>query len=214
MNKRKYTLGEEIFNSTSHGVGILLSLSALILMLFFSTSILEIVSSVMFGSTLILLYTSSTLYHAITNEKAKKIFQILDHCTIYLLIAGSYTPYALLTIGGTSGWLIFVIIWISALIGILLNAINLNKFRILSIILYVAMGWAIAFYLPQLLDKLDFGGLVLLIAGGLAYTVGLVFYVIKGIKYFHSIWHLFVLGASICHILSVLIYVLQEIKIK
>lgn len=208
MNKRKYTLGEEIFNSTSHGVGILLSLSALILMLFFSTSILEIVSSVMFGSTLILLYTSSTLYHAITNEKAKKIFQILDHCTIYLLIAGSYTPYALLTIGGTSGWLIFVIIWISALIGILLNAINLNKFRILSIILYVAMGWAIAFYLPQLLEKLDFGGLVLLIAGGLAYTIGIVFYVIKKIKYFHSIWHLFVLGASICHILSVLIYVL------
>jgi hemolysin III len=168
MNKRKYTLGEEIFNSTSHGVGILLSLTALILMLFFSSSILEIVSSVMFGSTLILLYTSSTLYHAITNEKAKKIFQILDHCTIYLLIAGSYTPYALLTIGGTSGWLIFIIIWISALIGILLNTINLSKFRILSIILYVAMGWAIAFYLPQLLDKLEFGGLVLLIAGGLS----------------------------------------------
>jgi hemolysin III len=208
MNKRKYTLGEEIFNSTSHGVGILLSLTALILMLFFSSSILEIVSSVMFGSTLILLYTSSTLYHAITNEKAKKIFQILDHCTIYLLIAGSYTPYALLTIGGTSGWLIFIIIWISALIGILLNTINLSKFRILSIILYVAMGWAIAFYLPQLLDKLEFGGLVLLIAGGLAYTIGIVFYVIKRIKYFHSIWHLFVLGASICHILSVLIYVL------
>lgn len=208
MKKRKYTLGEEIFNSTSHGVGILLSLSALILMLFFSSSILEIVSSIIFGSTLILLYTSSTLYHAITNDRAKKIFQILDHCTIYLLIAGSYTPYALLTIGGTSGWLIFIIIWISALIGILLNAINLSKFRILSIILYVAMGWAIAFYLPQLLDKLDFGGLMLLIAGGLAYTLGIVFYIIKGVKYFHSIWHLFVLGASLCHILSVLIYVL------
>lgn len=208
MEKRKYTLGEEIFNSTTHGVGILLSLSALILMLFFSSSILEVVSSIIFGSTLILLYTSSTLYHAITNEKAKKIFQILDHCTIYLLIAGSYTPYALLTIGGASGWLIFVIIWISALIGILLNAINLSKFRILSIILYIAMGWAIAFYLPQLLDKLELGGLVLLIAGGLAYTIGIVFYVIKKIKYFHSIWHLFVLGASICHILSILIYVL------
>lgn len=208
MSKRKYTLGEEIFNSTTHGVGILLSLIALILMLIFSSSILEIVASVLFGSTLILLYTSSTLYHAITNEKAKRIFQILDHCTIYLLIAGSYTPYALLTIGGTSGWLIFIIIWISALIGILLNAINLSKFRILSIILYVAMGWAIAFYLPQLLDKLDFGGLLLLIAGGLAYTTGIVFYIIKGVKYFHSIWHLFVLGASVCHILSVLIYVL------
>lgn len=208
MNKRKYSLGEEIFNSTTHGIGIILSIVALILMLFFSSSVLELTSSIIFGSTLILLYTSSTLYHAITNDKAKKIFQVLDHCTIYLLIAGTYTPYALLTIGGASGWLIFTIIWISALVGILLNAINLSKFKLLSIILYVAMGWAIAFYLPQLLDKLDFGGLVLLIAGGLAYTIGIIFYVIKGVKYFHSIWHLFVLGASICHILSVLIYIL------
>lgn len=208
MNKRKYTLGEEIFNSTSHGIGVLLSFVALIIMVFFSSSALELASSIIFGSTLILLYTSSTLYHAITNIKAKKIFQILDHCTIYLLIAGTYTPYALLIIGGSSGWLIFTIIWISAFIGILLNTINLSKFRILSIILYVAMGWAIVFYLPQLLDKLDFGGLVLLIAGGLAYTIGIIFYIIKGVKYFHSIWHLFVLGASICHILSVLIYIL------
>ena len=208
MNKRKYTLGEEIFNSTTHGVGAILSLVALILMIVFSSSLLEVIASVIFGITLILLYISSTLYHALTNEKAKKVFQILDHCTIYLLIAGSYTPYALLTIGGNKGWIIFAIIWASALFGILLNAINLSKFRLLSISLYVAMGWAIAFFLPQLLASLEFGGLILLIAGGLAYTLGLVFYIIKKIKYFHSIWHLFVLGASICHILSVLIYIL------
>lgn len=208
MKKRKYSLGEEIFNSTSHGIGMLLSLVALILMIVFSSSIIELTSSIIFGSTLILLYTSSTLYHAITNEKAKKVFQILDHCTIYLLIAGTYTPYALLSIGGKPGWLIFIIIWISALIGILLNAINLSKFRILSIILYIAMGWAIAFYLPQLLANLEFGGLILLIIGGLAYTLGVIFYIIKKIKYFHSIWHLFVLFASICHIISVIIYVL------
>ena len=208
MNKRKYSLGEEIFNSTSHGVGIILSLVALILMIVFSSSVIELTSSIIFGSTLILLYTSSTLYHAITNEKAKRVFQILDHCTIYLLIAGSYTPYALLTIGGNKGWIIFAIIWASAIFGILLNAINLSKFRLLSIALYVAMGWAIAFFLPQLLAGLELGGLILLIAGGLAYTLGLVFYIIKKIKYFHSVWHLFVLGASICHILSVIIYVL------
>lgn len=209
MKKRKYSLGEEIFNSTSHGVGIFASIAALVLMLVFSSSGTEILSAILFGITLILLYTSSTLYHAITNEKAKKILQILDHCTIYLLIAGSYTPYALLTIGGTSGWLIFAIIWISALVGIILNTINLSKFRILSIILYVAMGWAIIFYLPQLLDNLDKGGLILLVAGGLSYTLGIVFYIIKKIPYFHSVWHLFVLGASICHILSVLIYVIK-----
>ncbi|MDD2370566.1 MAG: hemolysin III family protein [Firmicutes bacterium] len=208
MNKRKYTLGEEIFNSTTHGIGAILSLIALILMLVFSSTGMEVASSIIFGTTLILLYTSSTLYHALTNEKAKKVFQILDHCTIYLLIAGTYTPYALLTIGGKSGWVIFIIIWLSALLGILLNSINLSKFRKISIALYVAMGWAIAFYIPQLLANLKFGGLLLLIIGGLLYTLGIVFYIIKNIKYFHSIWHLFVLFASICHILSVLIFVI------
>ena len=208
MNKRKYTLGEEIFNSTTHGIESILSLVALILMIIFSSSLLEVVASVIFGITLFLLYISSTLYHALTNEKAKKVFQILDHCTIYLLIAGTYTPYALLTIGGQAGWLIFIVIWLSALVGILLNSINLTKFRKLSIALYVAMGWAIAFYLPQLLANLKLGGLLLLIAGGLLYTLGIVFYIIKKIKYFHSVWHLFVLFASICHILSVIIYIL------
>lgn len=208
MNKRKYTLGEEIFNSTTHGIGVILSLIALIFMIVLSSTGLELASSIIFGATLILLYISSTLYHALTNEKAKKVFQILDHCTIYLLIAGTYTPYALLTIGGKAGWLIFVVIWLSALFGILLNSINLIKFRKISIALYVAMGWAIAFYIPQLLANLQLGGLLLLIAGGLLYTLGIIFYIIKSIKYFHSIWHLFVLFASICHIISIVIYVL------
>ncbi len=208
MNNRKYTLGEEIFNATSHGVGAILSIIALIFMLLFSSTGLEVASSMIFGTTLILLYISSTLYHAIANEKAKKVFQILDHCTIYLLIAGTYTPYALLIIGGKAGWLIFTVIWLSALFGILLNSINLIKFRKLSIALYIAMGWAIAFYIPQLLANLELGGLLLLIAGGLLYTLGIIFYIIKSIKYFHSVWHLFVLFASICHILSVLIYIL------
>lgn len=211
MNKRRYSLGEEIFNSTSHGIGMLIALASLVLMILISIihgSGIGTLASIVFGLTLLLLYTSSTLYHALTHEKAKKVFKILDHCTIYLLIAGTYTPYALITIGGNRGLLIFVIIWISALLGILLNAINLERWKILSIILYLAMGWAIVLYLPQLIAGLSTGGLVLLIAGGLAYTLGVVFYVVKKIPYFHSVWHLFVLAGSVCHILSVMLFVL------
>ncbi len=211
MSKRKYSLGEEIFNSTSHGIGALISLAATIIMAVISGgkgSALGAFASVAFGLTLILLYTSSTLYHAITHPGAKRIFQILDHCTIFLLIAGSYSPYALLTVGGTPGWVIFAIVWVSALTGIILNAIDLKRFARISIVLYLAMGWAIIFYLPILLANLAAGGLWLLIAGGLAYTGGIVFYLIKKIPYFHSIWHLFVLAGSICHILSVILFVL------
>ena len=211
MSKRKYSLGEEIFNSTSHGIGALISLAATIIMAVISGgkgSALGAFASVAFGLTLILLYTSSTLYHAITHPGAKRIFQILDHCTIFLLIAGSYSPYALLTVGGTPGWVIFAIVWVSALTGIILNAIDLKRFSRISIVLYLAMGWAIIFYLPILLANLAAGGLWLLIAGGLAYTGGIVFYLIKKIPYFHSIWHLFVLAGSICHILSVILFVL------
>ena len=211
MNKRKYTLGEEIFNSTTHGIGAVLSLASMVIMIVIAagrSGTIGVVSSVVFSITLFLLYISSTLYHALTNEKAKKVFQILDHCTIYLLIAGSYTPYALVSIGGFSGWLIFGIIWASALVGIILNMIDLHKYRRFSIFLYVAMGWAIVFYLPQLLKSLSAGGLALLAIGGVFYTVGIIFYIIKRIPYFHSVWHLFVLGGSICHILSVMLFVL------
>lgn len=211
MNKRKYTLGEEIFNSTSHGIGLLLSIAAMAVMIVEAAGkdgLLGILASVIFGSTLMLLYAASTLYHALTHEKAKKVFQILDHCSIYLLIAGSYTPFALLTIGGTAGWVIFGIIWAAALVGILLNSINLQKFRVFSVILYVAMGWAIIFYLPALLKSLPTGGLALLASGGLLYTLGIVFYAVRKVPYFHSVWHLFVLGGSITHILSVALFVL------
>ena len=211
MNKRKYTLGEEIFNSTTHGIGTIISIAALVIMIVISASHndpLAVVSSVIFGITLILLYISSTLYHALTNKTAKKVFQILDHCTIYLLIAGSYTPYALLTIGGAKGWVIFGIIWSLALVGIILNSINLKKFQVISTLLYIGMGWAVVFYFKDLLANLALGGIILLAAGGIAYTLGIVFYVVKKVKYFHSIWHLFVLAGSICHILSIMLFVI------
>lgn len=210
-NKRKYTLGEEIFNSISHGVGVIISLIALIVMIVISIrkeSILSVIASVVFGVTLIMLYTSSTLYHALINPVAKRVFQILDHCAIFLLIAGTYTSYALLTIGGSKGWIIFGVIWFCAIIGIILNSINLNKFQLFSIILYLSMGWTVVFYLRDLIINLALGGIILLAVGGVAYTFGIIFYLIKKIKYFHSVWHLLVLFGSICHILSVMLFVI------
>ena len=210
-NKRKYTLGEEIFNSTSHGIGTIISLVALIVMIVISAkqgSALSVVASIIFGLTLILLYVSSTLYHALTNPTAKRVFQVFDHCAIFLLIAGSYTPYALLTIGGSKGWIIFGVIWFCALVGILLNSINLKKFQLFSIILYLGMGWTVVFYIRDLIANLALGGIILLAIGGVAYTLGIVFYMVKRIKYFHSVWHLFVLAGSICHIFSVMLFVI------
>ena len=211
MNKRKYTLGEEIFNSTSHAIGAILSILALIIMIWLSVSTkntVGVISSIVFGFTLILLYTSSTLYHALTNKTAKKVFQIFDHCSIYLLIAGSYTPFALMVIGGSKGWIIFGIIWLCAVLGIILNSINLKKFQLFSIVLYVGMGWTAIFYIKDIFASLDLGGIILLAVGGVLYTLGIIFYLVKKIKYFHSIWHLFVLAGSMCHVLCVILFVL------
>ena len=211
MNKRKYTLGEEIFNSTSHAIGAILSILALIIMIWLSVSTkntVGVISSIVFGFTLILLYTSSTLYHALTNKTAKKVFQIFDHCSIYLLIAGSYTPFALMVIGGSKGWIIFGIIWLCAVLGIILNSINLKKFQLFSIVLYVGMGWTAIFYIKDIFASLDVGGIILLAVGGVLYTLGIIFYLVKKIKYFHSIWHLFVLAGSMCHVLCVILFVL------
>ena len=211
MNKRKYTLGEEIFNSTSHAIGAILSILALLIMIWLSVSTkntVGVISSIVFGFTLILLYTSSTLYHALTNKNAKKVFQIFDHCSIYLLIAGSYTPFALMVIGGSKGWIIFGIIWLCAVLGIILNSINLKKFQLFSIVLYVGMGWTAIFYIKDIFASLDLGGIILLAVGGVLYTLGIIFYLVKKIKYFHSIWHLFVLAGSMCHVLCVILFVL------
>ncbi len=211
MNKRKYTLGEEIFNSTSHAIGAILSILALLIMIWLSVSTkntVGVISSIVFGFTLILLYTSSTLYHALTNKTAKKVFQIFDHCSIYLLIAGSYTPFALMVIGGSKGWIIFGIIWLCAVLGIILNSINLKKFQLFSIVLYVGMGWTAIFYIKDIFASLDLGGIILLAVGGVLYTLGIIFYLVKKIKYFHSIWHLFVLAGSMCHVLCVILFVL------
>ena len=207
----KYTLGEEIVNSISHGLGIILGIVALVLTIVFSAknnNTIGIVSSCIYGSTMIIMYTISCLYHALSPKlKAKKVFRVIDHCDIYLFIAGCYTPYCLSLIGGVTGWVIFAIIWACAVIGVLLNAIDLEKFIIPSVLMYLVMGWMIIFSYDSVATLLPTPGLVLLIAGGISYTVGAILYAIGSKKkYFHSVFHFFVLLGSTLQFFSILFY--------
>lgn len=205
--KKRYTLGEEIFNSVSHGIGALLSIAGTVLVIVFAAinrGAMEVVAASIFGASLIILYTMSTLYHAITNPTAKLVFQILDHNTIFLLIAGTYTPYTLCCIKPMwLGWTIFGCIWGAAVLGIVFSSINLEKFRKISTLCYILMGWGIIFAIKPLKEGIPLPSLVMLIVGGVLYSLGCIFYAIKKIKYFHSVWHLFVVGGSILHWFSV-----------
>lgn len=212
VRPKLYTLGEEIMNSVTHGVGALLSVAAMVIMIVcaakYSTA-LSVISSAVFGATLVILYTSSTLYHAFTNSNVKSLFQIFDHCTIFLLIAGTYTPLTLVAIGGKLGWTVFAVIWAAAILGIILNAISIKRFAKLSMVLYLAMGWAAVVTFGSLIDALGQGGIIFLVAGGLAYTVGVIFYALnKKCRFMHSIWHLFVLAGSVLHFFCILLYVI------
>ena len=206
LNKR-YTLGEEIFNSVSHGVGALLAIAGTVVLIVMTALYSDpwgVVSSAVYGGTLIILYTMSTLYHAITNEKAKQVMRVMDHVTIFLLIAGTYTPITLVTLRGTLGWVLFGFIWGAAALGIVLNAIDLERFRKISIVCYIIMGWAIIAAIVPLINSLPTISLVFLLIGGVLYSVGVIFYAIKKIKYFHSIWHLFTIGGSVFHYFAIL----------
>lgn len=219
-SKKLYTLGEEISNSITHGIGSLLSIAALVIMGVVAAihhNTIGVVTSAIFGASLIILYTMSTLYHAISNEKAKKVLKVFDHCTIYLLIAGSYTPFtlvALRSVDPTKAWVIFSIVWAIAVFGIVLYAFFKNKFKVLNIVSYIVMGWVVVIAIPEIIQffKMNdaMAGFYLLLAGGLSYTLGVIFYALqtKNLRYFHTIWHLFVLGGSICHFLSVTLFVL------
>ena len=208
----RYTLGEEITNAILHGIGALLSIAALVLCVVFSAihhDPYAVVSSCIYGSTLIILYTMSCLYHSFKVNNAKRVFRIIDHCSIYLLIAGTYTPYTLVTLHGVTGWVTFGIIWACAILGIFLNSIDLKKYKVISFLLYLGMGWEIIFSYNRLAAALDKGGLYLLLAGGVIYTVGAIFYGIgKKHKYMHSVFHFFVLAGSILHFFSILLYVI------
>lgn len=210
--KRKYTLGEEIFSSVSHGVGACLSIAGTVVLLVFSViygNALAVVSSAIYGASLIILYTMSTLYHSFTNEKVKHFFQIMDHNTIFLLIAGTYTPITLYILGGVIGWILFSVVWVASIIGITLNSINMEKAKIPSLICYIATGWVIIFAIKPLIAKVPFISALFLVLGGVIYTVGVVFYVIKKVKYFHPIWHIFTVLGSTFHYFSILIAIIK-----
>lgn len=207
-NKRKYTLGEEIFNSVSHGVGAGLSIAGTVILIVVSAiygNAWAVTSSAIYGASLIILYTMSTLYHSLTNKKAKAFFRIMDHNTIFLLIAGTYTPITLYILGGVIGWVLFGIVWGASIIGIIFNSISLEKARIPSIFCYIATGWVIIFAIKPLVAKIPFISSVFLVLGGVFYTLGIIFYAIKKVKYFHSVWHLFTIAGSVFHYFTILI---------
>lgn len=210
---KRYSLGEEIANSITHGLGALLSIAGLAVLIGFSSyygSGRHITVSSIFGATLILLYLASTLYHSVTLPQAKKILRLLDHSAIYLLIAGTYTPFLLINLRGPWGWSLFGLVWGVALIGIILNLTPLGRVRGLSLSLYLFLGWIVLVAIKPLLANLDPGGVRLLVAGGLAYTGGVVFYGWNRLPYNHAIWHLFVLVGSVCHFFAILFYVIPR----
>lgn len=211
ISRAQYAKKEEIANWITHAVALLLSITALVLMVVYSArygDAYHVVSSAVFGATLILLYSASTLYHLVPVSRAKKVFQKLDHAMIYLLIAGTYTPYTLVNLRGPWGWSIFGVVWGVALTGLLLELIIKKRLGWLSVSLYLCLGWLIIVAVKPLMAHLGGGGLVLLVAGGLFYSLGVIFYLWKKLPFQHAIWHIFVIAGSLCHFFSIFLYVI------
>ncbi|WP_444911951.1 PAQR family membrane homeostasis protein TrhA [Microbulbifer sp. PAAF003] len=207
----RYSFAEEIANSVTHGVGALLAIAGLGVLTGFAAlrgDAWHIVSSSVYASTLILCFLASTLYHAVSHIGAKAILRTLDHSSIFLLIAGTYTPFTLVTLRGPWGWWLFGIIWGLALIGLIIQFTPLKKIRALSITLSALMGWVVVAAIKPLSDSLETGGLWLLVLGGLCYTGGIAFYLWRSLRFHHAIWHLFVLAGGILHFFAVLFYVI------
>lgn len=206
---RKQTFSEELFNAISHGVGAMSAIAAMVLMLVRAQDPWQTVSACIYGGSMFFLYMASTLYHSMFHEGAKRVLRVFDHCSIYVLIAGTYTPYTLVALRGAVGWTLFGIIWGGAVLGIVLNAISLERFKILSNVLYLVMGWAIIMTLGPLNSAVAPMGVMLLVLGGILYTVGMIFFGLgKKVRGMHPLWHVFVLGGSVLHFLSVYLYVL------
>ncbi|WFR61852.1 hemolysin III family protein [Paenibacillus amylolyticus] len=208
-NTYTYSRREEVANAVTHGIGAALSVAALVILIVFSSmkgTAWHVVSFTIYGVTMLLLYTSSTLVHAWKDGKVKDLFEIFDHSSIYLFIAGSYTPLLFIAVRGTLGWTLFGIIWGIALFGVIFKAFFTKRFLFMSTIFYIAMGWLIVIAWQPLMSAIPTGGIVLLVAGGLMYTLGTLFYVWRAFPYHHAIWHLFVLAGSILHFFMVLLY--------
>lgn len=206
------TKSEEIANAVSHGIGIGLSIASLVILVVFASirgDAWKVVSFSIYGASLVILYTFSTLYHSFTSERAKRVFQLLDHSSIYILIAGTYTPLMLVNMRGPWGWSMFGVIWGLAVFGIIIKSFTIGKNDMLSASIYIIMGWLVAISFKKLLATVDTGGIVWILIGGAAYTLGVVFYIIDDrLPFSHSIFHLFVLGGSISHFFGMLFYVL------
>lgn len=206
-----YSVKEEIANSVTHGVGLILAIAGLGVLIAFASRLgnaWHVVSCTIFATTLILQYTFSTLYHSIQLPRAKSIMRVLDHSAIFLLIAGTYTPFMLVNLRGTWGWTLFGIVWTLAFLGVLFQVSLLRRWQGISLSLYIGMGWVVVVAIKPMLDAVAPGGLILLLLGGLAYTSGVFFYLRKSLHYHHAIWHGFVLAGSILHFFAVLFYVI------
>lgn len=213
----QYTMGEEIANAVTHGVAALLSIAGLAVLVAFAvlySGSPKVVAAVsIFGASMVFLYTASTLYHSIPNPRAKKVLQYLDHSMIYVLIAGSYTPFCLITLQGYTGIALLCAVWLIAIAGISLQAVLLHKADWINCLLYLSMGWLAVFVIDPLVSTLDSTGLALLVAGGLAYTVGVVFYIFERIPFSHAIWHTFVFAGTTLQFFSVLFYVIPGVNV-
>ena len=211
-SKPAYTLGEEIAHAISHGVGALLAIAGLaVLMVAAATrgeGAWQVVPCAIYGAAMVLMFTMSTLYHSFTNPQVKRVFRVLDHEMIFLMIAGSYTPFVLITLRGALGWTLFGIVWGIAAAGMVFQGFFTGRFKKATTALYLLMGWIIAFALKPLLAGMPAAGVKWLVAGGLCYTLGAVVYLFKRVKYHHAVWHLLVLAGSTCHYFAILWHVL------
>ncbi|MFD2179108.1 PAQR family membrane homeostasis protein TrhA [Veronia pacifica] len=206
-----YSFKEELASSISHALGVIFGIVALVMMVSKAMELeaggLAITSYSIYGASIIILYLASTLYHSIPFEKAKRALKTFDHCAIFLLIAGTYTPFMLVSLGTPLAMVVMTVIWLLALVGILAKVAFVYRFKTLSLIMYLAMGWMSLVVIYQLYLSLAIGGLVLLASGGLVYSLGVIFYVKRSIPFNHAIWHLFVLGGTVLHFLAVYLYV-------
>jgi hemolysin III len=207
---RIQTAFEEKLNTISHAIGALFGLAALVLLVVFDTRKTDysLTSVIIYGFSIIILFTASALYHAAKNERKKRFLRVIDHISIYVLIAGTYSPVLLIMLEESLGWTLFYIVWGIAGFGVILKTFFTGRFELFSTLLYLAMGWLIVFDFSTLSRIMDAGGITLLFAGGIAYTVGIIFYVIEKIPFNHVIWHLFVLAGAICHFFMIFLYVI------
>lgn len=206
-NTHTFTKEEEIVHALTHGVGALFSVAALVMLTVMAAmygNAWHVVSFTLFGSTMLILYLSSTIVHALPEGRWKRLFEIFDHSSIYFFIAGTYTPFLFLAVKGVIGWTLFGIVWGLALVGTVFKCFFVDRFLYTSTIIYIVMGWLIVFAWKPLVSGLSPNGVLYLVIGGILYTVGAVFYVWRGFKFHHAVWHLFVLGGSVAHFLAVL----------